>query len=559
MVKTTPAHATPLRDQLEKLAAFEAQELPFLSLYLNLTPNQQGRDNYDIFTRKVFAERRKAFQPRTAHEASFNRDVDRITAYLAEDVNRSTSGVAIFACAGANEFFEAIQLQAPVDEHWLFVGPTPHLYPLAQAVDRFPRYAAVVTDTNHARILVFSLGEVEQRREVTGVKTKRTSVGGWSQARYQRRAENFHLHHVKEVVETLNRIVTDEHIPHVIIAGDDVVVPLVKEQLPQTLIDKLVDTVQLDVHVAEDELLRRTLDALHQKDAETDAELVQEAIGAWQGNGLGTVGPEGTLQALTMGQVDQLLITGAPQELKPVQTLPSDSPGEVTADTSLPAGPGDPQQVDARGRIDRPRGADRRARAVHRRSRAAEGVRRRRRAAALSHLDRRIDLRRRSQTVSRANKVNKDRYTMAGRLTPDDLARERMRQMHVTGRASKDKPMPPWMTRPSAPAEPAAAEDVFDANAAQEASEPASSAEPTAAKPPARKAAARKVAVKKPAAKKAAAKKAASKKRAAKKSPANTAARRASPSRQGRAAARTGRTTGTGITRQKQKKRAKKR
>lgn len=30
--------------------------------------------------------------------------------------------------------------------------------------------------------------------------------------------------------------------------------------------------------------------------------------------------------------------------------------------------------------------------------------------------------------MSRQNKVNKDSYTQAGRLTPDDMARERQRQ-----------------------------------------------------------------------------------------------------------------------------------
>jgi hypothetical protein len=37
--------------------------------------------------------------------------------------------------------------------------------------------------------------------------------------------------------------------------------------------------------------------------------------------------------------------------------------------------------------------------------------------------------------MSRQNKVNKDNYVQAGRLTPDDLARERMKQAQITGRA----------------------------------------------------------------------------------------------------------------------------
>jgi len=33
--------------------------------------------------------------------------------------------------------------------------------------------------------------------------------------------------------------------------------------------------------------------------------------------------------------------------------------------------------------------------------------------------------------MSKPNKVNKDHYTQRGRLTPDELARERARQIHL--------------------------------------------------------------------------------------------------------------------------------
>jgi hypothetical protein len=35
--------------------------------------------------------------------------------------------------------------------------------------------------------------------------------------------------------------------------------------------------------------------------------------------------------------------------------------------------------------------------------------------------------------MSRQNKTNKTNYTQRGRLTPDDMARERMNQARVTG------------------------------------------------------------------------------------------------------------------------------
>ena len=51
--------------------------------------------------------------------------------------------------------------------------------------------------------------------------------------------------------------------------------------------------------------------------------------------------------------------------------------------------------------------------------------------------------------MSRRNKVNPDHYTMAGRLAPDDLARERRNWPDQTvgrSRGDRKKPLPPWMT-----------------------------------------------------------------------------------------------------------------
>jgi peptide subunit release factor 1 (eRF1) len=345
MAKTSPALATPLRDQLDRLAAFEPQDAPVLSLYLNLAADQHGRDNFETFIRKALPDRQRAFREGSRERESFDRDMQRIHDYLSVEVNRSANGLALFACAAA-DLFEPIQLQVPLSEHSLYVASMPHLYPLASLVDRYPRYAAVVLDTNRARIVVFSLGEVERKQEIENVKTRRSTMGGWSQARYQRHTENFHLQHVKEVVDALDKIVSAENIQHIIVAGDAVVVPMVKEQLPHRLRERLVDTVNLDKRVAESDLLESTLARLRERDAEGDAQVVADVVGAWQASGLGVVGPEAALSALERGQVDELLIAGSPDVLKPVQKLPADAaPGAVEASTSDPTGPADESRL----------------------------------------------------------------------------------------------------------------------------------------------------------------------------------------------------------------------
>jgi peptide subunit release factor 1 (eRF1) len=322
---------------METLAALEPSPFPVISLYLSLTPNQNGREDYQAFIRKVLNERAKALRSESPERLSFEQDADRIRQYLEGDMDPAIHGLAIFACSEA-KLFETIPLETPFDDHWLFVGSAPHLYPLAKLVDTYPRYAALLLDTNKARILVFGLAATEREERIVNDKTRRSSKGGWSQARYQRRADNVHMHHMKEVVETLDRIVREEHINQIVIASQEVALPKLREQLPAHLAEMIVDTVRLQPNASGETILETTLTAIREKDAETDAEKVGELLDEWQSGGLGVVGPEATLSAFQIGQVDELIITGSVDSLKPVQTLPDNAATEMQADTSAPQG-----------------------------------------------------------------------------------------------------------------------------------------------------------------------------------------------------------------------------
>jgi hypothetical protein len=180
--------------QLDRLAAFQAGPFPVISLYLNTSPDQHGRDHFEPFLKKELNERIKTFEPERPERASLDADAAKIRAYLANNLDASTNGLTVFACSGAH-LFETVQLAAPIPEHRLFISNLPHLYPLARLMDSYPRYAVLLADTNAARIFVFAVNALEHAETIQGTKTKRHSMGGWAQARYQRHVENYHLHH----------------------------------------------------------------------------------------------------------------------------------------------------------------------------------------------------------------------------------------------------------------------------------------------------------------------------------------------------------------------------
>jgi peptide subunit release factor 1 (eRF1) len=326
----------PVKEQLDRLAAFEPAPYPVVSLYLNTQPGPTGRDQFQTFVRKEFAARSQTYPSGSAERESLDKDLERIARFLENDLDPAANGVAVFACS-AGELFEAVQLTAPIEQHWLSISDQPHLYPLARIESLHPRYAAVLADTNAARILVFATGAVVSEHEIIGVKTKRTSQGGWSQARFQRHIENFHVHHAKEVVDALDKIVQQENIAEIILAGDEVVMPLLRDQMPKHLAEKVVDHVRMNLNTPREQLIEGALDALRKVHSQSEREKVDTAVGGFRSGGLGVVGPHDTLEALIKGQVEELLISSSLRELQSVGALaPSTASDNLEAVLSEP-------------------------------------------------------------------------------------------------------------------------------------------------------------------------------------------------------------------------------
>jgi peptide subunit release factor 1 (eRF1) len=102
-----------------------------------------------------------------------------------------------------------------------------------------------------------------------------------------------------------------------------VTLPLLREQLPKALAEKVVDHIRVEAHAAAAEVLKASTEAMHKVNATTDRDKVDAAIGAYRAGALAVVGPEDTLGALIKGQVEELLITADLQRMEPVPVGPT--------------------------------------------------------------------------------------------------------------------------------------------------------------------------------------------------------------------------------------------
>jgi len=315
------AIAEQLSAELDHLSKFDPSPFPVLSLYLDLSPNQVGRDQFEPFLRKKLADRIRTYPNGTPERESLERDAERIWESVS-GIDPATNSLVLFACSGA-DLFVSIPTAARIEGHELHIADHPHLYPLARLLDQYRAYALLLANTNSARLFVVAVRQIQRVTQIEGVKTKRHKMGGWSQARYQRHNENYHLLHAKEIVDALARIVRDEAIESILIAGDEVIVPLIKAKLPKDLAERVVDTLKLDVRAGAHSVLESAAHVMHEHQAITAHERVEALLDAYRGNGLAVVGLDETERALDNGQVDELVLAAAPHALLDDTSEPS--------------------------------------------------------------------------------------------------------------------------------------------------------------------------------------------------------------------------------------------
>ena len=130
-------------------------------------------------------------------------------------------GAAVIAIRprGGPTFYEFID--DPVRRPALAVGPVPRLAPLLEARQRIVPHVVVETDLAGADLVAFDGGSMIASEQVDGdtEHIHRGHPGGWSQRRFQQRAENTWEDNATDVADATTRLVDQVGARLVLVAG----------------------------------------------------------------------------------------------------------------------------------------------------------------------------------------------------------------------------------------------------------------------------------------------------------------------------------------------------
>lgn len=162
-------------------------------------------------------------------------------------------GLAAFARAGSVQLSSA--LAGPPQQEIARYSLLPHVLPLlAQSPPRAPHLRVAADRSGGEIVTVWGDGrQAEAAVAGEGWPVHKTSVGGWSQDRYQRSAEEAWAENAKELATAVTAAAERVQAELIVVAGDLRAVPLLVEHLGQPLRD-LVVTVDREVAADSDVL-----------------------------------------------------------------------------------------------------------------------------------------------------------------------------------------------------------------------------------------------------------------------------------------------------------------
>lgn len=304
--------ASSLNPLLKELGSLPPSiETPYLTASLDWTPDGNAPSSRSSITEawntlKVDLD---AFPARSQGRASLETDLERITQFVREDLDPAARGVHFVANAG-QEVFSATPLGLPIPTA-VNVAPIPALKTLTRVIEDNPMYAILVMDQRDATLSFVTSGERSGSVSVAGSDYPRhQKSGGWSQKRFQTRADERVDAFGRTVADEVHRALKATGVNRLVFSSDEVSGPPFLRALPDETRSQIIGDFRIGVNAPLHEVVAAARPIAVDFERQREAEIVQSISDAVESGNRGVAGAEGVLSALRNGQVHELAMTG---------------------------------------------------------------------------------------------------------------------------------------------------------------------------------------------------------------------------------------------------------
>ncbi|MDP8938646.1 MAG: hypothetical protein M3O23_13120 [Actinomycetota bacterium] len=199
-------------------------------------------------------------------------------------------------------------------------APLPVLVPLLGWRQSTPPHVVVTADRKGADIVAVGREGPDVRREAGGddYPIRKVSAGGWSQRRYEERAENTWAQNAEDAARQVAALAERVRARLIVVAGDVRAVTLLRDALPAEFADRVREAGGGRSADGSGDLLAAQVGELVDQAVAADTAALLEKFDEERGQGdRAADGVEATLRALAASQVEVLLVHDDPDDDRP--------------------------------------------------------------------------------------------------------------------------------------------------------------------------------------------------------------------------------------------------
>ncbi len=296
------------REELKEIAKMRGEGAFFVSVYLNVNPATNVKDNYVIHVKNML----KQIAENMGKDAlkRINSDIEKIESYIISNKRIFKKGLVILS-SQEKDFWKEFHVAVPLKNE-IIVDNTPYIKPLLDVLDNYQRYAILLVDKESARLFIVHLGEIEEYTEISSADVPgKHKKGGWfslSEKSYERHTD-YHVElHLKDVLKQLESFLSGEYVGRMLIGGSEEAVTKVKAMLPQSIAAKITGTFQAEMFANSKEILEKVEPVLKSFEEKEEVETIDDLLTKAMKNENAVIGIENVLNALQEGRIMKLII-----------------------------------------------------------------------------------------------------------------------------------------------------------------------------------------------------------------------------------------------------------
>ena len=294
------------RHELKHLASLMLQDAKYISLYLNVDPRDNAKDQW-LTHFKNLARSSLADLP-SAGKNLVKRDLEKIEKYLSDRPEGMKRGLVIISCA-AHDFWSIYHTALPFNNQ-LVIEHNPYIKPLAAMGDLYQHYLVVVVGASKARLMLTSMGEIE---EITSIykppgdidSGKDGSSGYMTELRAQKEKAKFIRMIYKDAVTAAKQVLAEEGIKRMILGGTDKGRGLFKDFISAPFSERIVAEFNVDRNASNKEILEQIMPVMERVEYEFERKALDELF---EQNRKTVLGLSDVLTALQQGNVHKMYV-----------------------------------------------------------------------------------------------------------------------------------------------------------------------------------------------------------------------------------------------------------